>query len=64
MHRLRHGLGADSGRGTAWNWINSVSEKYTHGTARRDQNRQFVNSVYGTDAAMKDKAYNMVVSLV
>lgn len=64
MYRLRHGLGADSGRGTAWNWLNAATEKYTHGTARRDSDRQFVNSVYGKDAAMKDKAYEMAMSLV
>lgn len=62
MHRLRHGLGADSGRGTAWNVLNAVTEKYTHGTARRDQNRQFVSSVYGPDAAMKDKAVEMLLA--
>lgn len=64
MHRLRNGLGADSGRGTAWNVLNAVTEKYTHGTARRDTDRQFVNSVYGTDAAMKDKASDMLLALV
>lgn len=62
MHRLRHGLGADSGRGTAWNVLNAVTEKYTHGTARRDQNRQFVSSVYGPDAVMKDKAVEMLLA--
>lgn len=62
MYRLRHGLGADSGRGTAWNVLNAVTEKYTHGTARRDTNRQFVNSVYGADAAMKDKAVEMLLA--
>lgn len=64
MFRLRHGLGADSGRGTAWNVLNAVTEKYTHGTQRRDQNRQFVNSIYGTDAAMKDKAVERLLALV
>lgn len=62
MYRLRNGLGADSGRGTAWNVLNAVTEKYTHGTARRDQNRQFVNSVYGADANMKDKALEMLLA--
>jgi phage/plasmid-like protein (TIGR03299 family) len=64
MHRLRHGLGADSGRGTAWNVLNAVTEKFTHGTARRDSDRQFVNSLYGTDAAIKDKATDMLLELV
>lgn len=63
MYRLRNGLGADSGRGTAWNVLNAVTEKYTHGSARRDSDRQFVNSVYGTDAAMKDKAADMLLAL-
>ncbi len=63
MHRLRNGLGADSGRGTAWNVLNAVTEKYTHGTARRDSDRQFVNSIYGTDANMKDKAVDMLLAL-
>ena len=63
MHRLRFGLGADSGRGTAWNVLNAVTEKYTHGTARRDSDRQFVNSIYGTDANMKDKAVDMLLEL-
>lgn len=63
MHRLRNGLGADSGRGTAWNVLNAVTEKYTHGTARRDSDRQFVNSIYGTDAAMKDKAADLLLEL-
>ena len=63
MYRLRNGLGADSGRGTAWNVLNAVTEKYTHGTQRRDQNRQFVNSIYGTDAAMKDKAVDRLLAL-
>jgi len=62
MYRLRNGLGADSGRGTAWNVLNAVTEKYTHGTARRDTNRQFVNSVYGADANMKDKALEMLLA--
>jgi phage/plasmid-like protein (TIGR03299 family) len=56
MYRLRNGLGAESGRGTAWNVLNAVTEKYTHGTAYRNSDRQFVNSVYGPDATMKDKA--------
>lgn len=64
MYRLRHGLGAESGRGTAWNVLNAVTEKYTHGTQRRDQNRQFVNSIYGTDAAIKDKAVDQLMALV
>lgn len=64
MYRLRHGLGADSGRGTAWNVLNAVTEKYTHGSQRRDQNRQFVNSLYGTDAAMKDKAADRLLAMV
>ena len=64
MYRLRNGLGADSGRGTAWNVLNAVTEKYTHGSQRRDQNRQFVNSLYGTDAAMKDKAADKLLALV
>ena len=64
MFRLRNGLGAESGRGTAWNVLNAVTEKYTHGTQRRDQNRQFVNSLYGTDAAMKDKAFDQLIQLV
>ena len=64
MHRLRNGLGAESGRGTAWNVLNAVTEKYTHGTARRDTDRQFINSVYGNDAAMKDKAADMLLELV
>lgn len=63
MFRMRYGFGADSGRGTAWNWLNAVTEKYTHGTARRDQNRQFVNSIYGNDAAMKDKAFDMMLAI-
>lgn len=62
MYRLRNGLGADSGRGTAWNVLNAVTEKYTHGTARRDSDRQFVNSVYGADANMKDKALDMLLA--
>jgi phage/plasmid-like protein (TIGR03299 family) len=61
MDRLRNGLGADSGRGTAWNVLNAVTEKFTHGTARRDSNRQFVNSLYGTDNAMKTKAAGMLL---
>lgn len=64
MYRLRNGLGADSGRGTAWNVLNAVTEKYTHGTARRDANRQFVNSLYGSDAAMKNKAADLLLALV
>lgn len=63
MYRLRNGLGADSGRGTAWNVLNAVTEKYTHGTARRDANRQFVNSVYGADANMKDKALSLLLAV-
>jgi phage/plasmid-like protein (TIGR03299 family) len=63
MHRLRHGLGADSGRGTAWNVLNAVTEKYTHGTARRDSNRQFVNSLYGADSSMKTKAVDMLLAI-
>lgn len=63
MYRLRSGLGADSGRGTAWNALNAVTEKYTHGTARRDSDRQFVNSIYGVDATMKDKAVDMLLAM-
>ena len=62
MERLRNGLGADMGRGTAWNVLNAVTEKYTHGTARRDSNRQFVNSLYGADASMKNKAMDMLLA--
>ncbi len=64
MHRLRNGLGADSGRGTAWNVLNAVTEKFTHGTARRDSDRQFVNSLYGGDANIKDKAADMLLAMV
>jgi phage/plasmid-like protein (TIGR03299 family) len=63
MYRLRNGLGADSGRGTAWNVLNAVTEKYTHGSARRDSNRQFVNSLYGHDAAMKTMASKALLEL-
>lgn len=63
MYRLRSGLGAESGRGTAWNVLNAVTEKFTHGTARRDSDRQFVNSIYGNDAAMKEKAVNQLLAL-
>lgn len=62
MERLRNGLGAEMGRGTAWNVLNAVTEKYTHGTARRDSNRQFVNSLYGADATMKNKAMDMLLA--
>lgn len=62
MYRLRHGLGAESGRGTAWNVLNAVTEKYTHGTARRNKDVQFTNSVYGGDANMKDKALEMLLA--
>lgn len=61
MYRLRHGLGADSGRGTAWNVLNAVTEKFTHGTARRDPNRQFVSSLYGADGNIKQKATAMLL---
>lgn len=64
MYRLRHGLGADMGRGTAWNVLNAVTEKFTHGTARRNQDRQFVNSLYGQDAVMKNKAADRLLSMV
>lgn len=64
MYRLRNGLGADMGRGTAWNVLNAVTEKYTHGTARRDKDRQFVNSLYGQDAAMKIKAAERLLAMV
>lgn len=63
MHRLRHGLGAVSGRGTAWNVLNAVTERYTHGTARRSSDRQFVNSIYGADANMKDKAASQLIAM-
>ena len=63
MHRLRFGLGAEMGRGTAWNALNAVTEKYTHGTARRESDRQFINSMYGTDAAIKAKAADMLLSM-
>lgn len=62
MIRLRSGLGAESGRGTAWNVLNAVTEKYTHGTERRDPNRQFVNSLYGSDSAVKNKALEMLLA--
>jgi phage/plasmid-like protein (TIGR03299 family) len=64
MYRLRNGLGADSGRGTAWNVLNAITEKYTHGSARRDQNRQFVNSLYGHDASVKSNAAAALLELV
>jgi phage/plasmid-like protein (TIGR03299 family) len=64
MARLRNGLGAESGRGTAWNVLNAVTEKYTHGTARRDTNRQFVSSLYGSDSVMKNKAVDSLLELV
>ena len=64
MTRLRSGLGAELGRGTAWNVLNAVTEKYTHGTARRDSDRQFVNSLYGTDAVIKNRAVAMLENLV
>lgn len=63
MHRLRFGQGADSGRGTAWNVLNAVTEKYTHGTERRDAGRQFADSVYGNDARIKDKAFQQLLAM-
>ena len=62
MYRLRNGLGADSGRGTAWNVLNAVTEKYTHGSARRNQDHQFVNSLYGTDSNIKIQAMDMLLA--
>lgn len=64
MYRMANGLGADYGRGTAWNVLNAVTEKYTHGTSRRDPNRQFVNSVYGSDSNIKTKAVEKLAELV
>jgi len=63
MTRLRSGLGAEMGRGTAWNTLNACTEKYTHGSQRRDQNRQFVNSLYGSDAVMKDIAADYLIKM-
>lgn len=62
MHRLKYGLGVDSGRGTAWNVLNAVTEKYTHGTKRRESNKQFINSLYGGDSNMKIKAVQMLMA--
>lgn len=64
MYRLRNGLGAESGRGTAWNVLNAVTEKYTHGTPRRNASQQFVNSIYGGDANVKDKALDRLMAFV
>ena len=61
MYRLRNGLGADSGRGTAWNVLNAVTEQYTHGTARRNADNQFLNSLYGHDSNIKIKAAEMLL---
>ena len=61
---VRNGLGAESGRGTAWNVLNAVTEKYTHGTPRRNASQQFVNSIYGGDANVKDKALDRLLAYV
>jgi phage/plasmid-like protein (TIGR03299 family) len=63
MTRLRSGMGAEMGRGTAWNCLNAITEKYSHGSQRRDSNRQFVNSLYGADANIKDRAADQLLAL-
>jgi len=64
MYRLQHGLGAEMGRGTAWNVLNAVTEKYTHGTGRKSADYQFVNSLYGSDEKIKQEATNKLLELV
>ena len=61
----QNGMGADLGRGSAWNALNAVTEMYTHGTGRKDPSAQMWDSlVVGAQDNLKTKAMNMALALV
>ena len=64
MYRMKNGLGVEYGQGSAWNVLNAVTEKFTHGSSRRNSDNQFINSYYGTDAKIKRTAVDKLLEMV
>lgn len=58
------GIGADLSKGTVWGALNAITEAYTHGSGKRDQNHQFWEGHFGENEKVKNKAFTMLSDLV
>lgn len=58
------GIGAELAKGSLWNVVNAITEKYTHGSGKRDPSHQFNDSFYGIGEKMKNAAYAKALELV
>lgn len=56
------GTGSHLSADTSWGLLNAITEKYTHGTGKRNTSHQFWDSFYGNNDKMKIKAYDMLVA--
>ena len=55
LDKYRYGMGANYSYGTAWGLVNAVTEKFTHGTGKRDPSHQFMQSYFGTGDKIKNE---------
>lgn len=63
MRLYANGAGAEMTRGTAWGALNAITERYTHGSGKRDASHQFWDAYYGKCDNVKNKALNDLLAL-
>lgn len=57
------GANLDGVAGTAWGWVNGVTEYVDHWARARSNENRFVSSQWGPGAAMKSRAMDMALAL-
>lgn len=57
------GMGAGMTCGTAWGIVNAVTEKFTHGTGKRDPSHQFMQSYFGRGDSIKNEVLADMMAL-
>jgi phage/plasmid-like protein (TIGR03299 family) len=61
MDLLKNGNGADLSRGTAWGVVNAVTDLYTHGNGRKqDDSQRFWNAMYDSDKIKQEVVNDML----
>jgi phage/plasmid-like protein (TIGR03299 family) len=63
MDLYKNGMGADMSKNTAWGIVNSITQRYTHGTGRTQGSSLFWNSMYGLGDKIKSEAFEKALIL-
>ena len=58
-----NGMGAGMSHGTAWGIVNAITEKFTHGTGKRDPSHQFMQSYFGRGDKIKNEVLQDMLAL-